>query len=147
MAKRLTKMKAMFCEHWIATGNATASARKSGYAHPERQGLRFLEKDDAGEYKDKAIGRELARLRTEAGRPAPAVVAAEPVEGLEDAREELLQNLRDIALNEAETGSTRVNATTAMAKMLGVDRPKGQDNRDAEAARSLLRTLLGVKDV
>lgn len=143
MAKRITPLKKLFCEHWVLTGNATASARKAGYSNPERQGLRLLEKDTAGNYKDAAIARELAKLRSDEPDLKPPAAAGDDEDAM---RTEIVENLRAIARDETASSGARVAANAQLAKMHGVDRPKGQDNRDAEAAVALLKTLMGIRD-
>ena len=73
----------------------------------------------------------------------PRGESRDPLTELERA---LKQNLLEIAMDAAETGSTRVAATNTLLKAIGADRPSDVVAKDEQAAVKALRTLLGVRD-
>lgn len=150
MASRLTAQKKAFAEAFVKLGNATAAARAAGYGHPNVKSAQLMAKDENGEMKDRALAAEIDRLRK-----VPAVKAAPPTpedrprgktDPLTELERALKQNLLSIAMDEAETGSTRVAATNTLLKAIGADRPAEAVDRDEQAALKALRTLLGKSE-
>jgi hypothetical protein len=150
MAPRLTAQKKAFAEHFVKLGNATAAARAAGYAHPHVASGKLLAKAEGGGIRDALLAAEIERVRglkvsVEPPKPEerPRGESRDPLTELERA---LKQNLLEIAMDAAETGSTRVAATNTLLKAIGADRPSDVVAKDEQAAVKALRTLLGVRD-
>lgn len=151
MAPRLTAMKKAFAEQFVKLGNATAAARAAGYAHPHVKSAQLLAKDDQGRIKDTALAGEIERLRgtpkvQPTAPPRPEDAPRPKRNPLTELEEALKQNLLEIAMDPAETGSTRVAASNTLLKAIGKDRPADVQERDEQAALRALRTLLGRSD-
>lgn len=147
----MTAMKRAFAEHFVKLNNASAAARAAGYAHPHVKSAQLMAKDEGGRLKDQALADEIGRLRNTpkikpeppAPEDRPRAAKRSPLTELEDA---LKQNLLEIAMDPAETGSTRVAASNTLLKAIGKDRPVDAQERDEQAALKALRTLLGRTD-
>ena len=144
-------MKRAFAEHFVKLNNASAAARAAGYAHPHVKSAQLMRKED-GKLVDQALADEIRRLRNTpkikpdappAPEDRPRAAERSPLTELETA---LKRNLLEIAMDPAETGSTRVAASNTLLKAIGKDRPADAVDRDEKAALKALRTLLGRTD-
>jgi phage terminase small subunit len=67
--QKLTPKQQAFCEHYLASGNATDAARKAGYKKPNPQGAENLAKPSIAEYiRTNALKQSKHRLMTAAER-------------------------------------------------------------------------------
>jgi phage terminase small subunit len=128
-ALRLSPKQVAFCEHYVACGNATESAKKAGYSQKtaKEQGFENLTKPHLIDY----IESHNEVIRAKSTRILDAVK-----------RQELLS---DIAISGNEETSDRIRAIDVLNKMTGeyIERVRAEVTHNEGVLPELLKQLKG----
>ena len=112
----LTLKQVRFIEEYAKCGVGVEAARRAGYAQPENAASKVMQSS--------AVKAELDKIRKKAMSKAQI--------SLEKLLAEL-EEARQLALSK-EAAAAMVSASMGKAKLLGLDKPKSEDETDAAAA-------------